>query len=150
MPSGPNYTPDLATISSFFGASQNADGSWYFNGNEQIPANWTNRVTPYDNLAVTNQIVQMYLLEPVLFGANVAKGDFDGLGDFGSFIQGGKLSVPAPDGASVGCLLYQLATERVPASLNGIITPTVDAINLITSKVAPAFQNLGCPIPLTR
>lgn len=46
MPSGPNYSPDEATISSFFGAQKQSDGSYTFNGNEKIPDNWTNRVAP--------------------------------------------------------------------------------------------------------
>lgn len=41
MPSGThNYEPDLTTISSFFGAEKNKDGTWRFNGEEKIPANW--------------------------------------------------------------------------------------------------------------
>lgn len=40
-----NYAPDLETISSFFGAQQNADGSWSYNGNERIPANWTSKLS---------------------------------------------------------------------------------------------------------
>jgi hypothetical protein len=63
MPGGPDYSPDVATTTSFF-------------VDEQIPANWTNRVTPYSNSDVTNQIVEMYLLHPVLFGGNTADGMF--------------------------------------------------------------------------
>ena len=45
MPSGTRgYAPDYYTISSFFGAHRNKDGSYSFNGQEKIPANWTNRV----------------------------------------------------------------------------------------------------------
>jgi hypothetical protein len=46
MPSGPDYIPDYATISSFFGAKKNEDGTYSFNNAEQIPANWYNRVDP--------------------------------------------------------------------------------------------------------
>lgn len=34
MPSGPDYIPDVPTISSFFGAEKNANGEWEFNGQE--------------------------------------------------------------------------------------------------------------------
>lgn len=38
MPSGThNYAPDLETISSFFGAQKNSDGTYSFNNAEQIP-----------------------------------------------------------------------------------------------------------------
>lgn len=148
MPSGPNYTPDLHTISSFFGAHQNAtDGTWYFGHDEQIPANWTNRLTPYTNQDVTEQILSMYLLDPVPFGGNTGNGQFD-LISFGS-IQNG--SIPSTISAtSTSCLLYQLSTGSVPSYLNGLITPTVGALNFISSKVAPQFKNLGCPQALTK
>ncbi|KAG9950922.1 Cloroperoxidase, partial [Aureobasidium melanogenum] len=147
MPNGNhNYAPDLETISSFFGAEKKDDGTWGFTGGERIPDNWTNRVTPYSNLDVTTEIVTMYLENPVLFGGNTADGSFDAI-NFGA-IKNGTLtaSVNGPDTA---CLLYQLVTGQVPSYLNGLITPTVDALNFISSKVAPSFKNLGCPIALT-
>ena len=46
MPSGTqDYAPNLETISSFFGAEKQDDGTWAFNGKERIPYNWTNRVS---------------------------------------------------------------------------------------------------------
>ncbi|EKG16824.1 Chloroperoxidase [Macrophomina phaseolina MS6] len=144
MPSGThNYAPDLDTISSFFGAEQAPDGSWRFTA-ERIPDNWTNRVLPYTNEDVTREILAMYLLNPVLFGGATGDGGFNTLPKFGS-IQDGKI-VEAPNTL---CLLYQLSTQSVPSSLNGIITPTVDALNLVADKLAPQFKNLGCPNPLT-
>lgn len=148
MPNGNRgYAPDLQTISSFFGASQNGDGSWSFNNMEKIPDNWVNRVAPYTNNDVTREIVAMYLENPVLFGGNTADGSFDTI-NFGA-IQDGKIS-SSIDAADTACLLYQLSTQSVPSSLNGVITPTVKALNLISSKVAPQFKNLGCPRPLTK
>ena len=148
MPSGThNYQPDLATISSFFGAQKNSDGTWSFNNAEKIPDNWTNRVSPYTNNDVTNQILQMYLLHPVLFGGNTASGSFDTI-SFGS-IKNGKISssISAKD---TSCLLYQLATGSIPSTLNGVITPTVKALAFVATKVSPQFANLGCPRPLTK
>lgn len=147
MPSGPDYTPDKATISSFFGAEEQSDGTYIFNNAEQIPANWTNRVTPYTNNDVTAEILAQYLEYPVLFGGATGNGGFD-LINFGS-IQNGTL-IATPDSAATSCLLYQLATQSVPSYLNGLITPTVEALDFIASKVAPQFENLGCPIALTK
>lgn len=150
MPSGPNYVPDLHTISSFFGAQHNAtDGTWSFNNKEQIPANWTTRLTPYTNNDVTTQILLMYLEAPVLFGGSTSLGNFDALGSFGSFIKNGTLSNPV-SGPPTACLLYQLATGQIPSYANGVITPTVEALDFIATKVGPQFANLGCPVPLTR
>jgi len=105
-------------------------------------------VNPYTNNDVTTQILAMYLEYPVLFGGNTAAGSFDAL-SFGSFIQDGTLMQTSIDGAPTACLLYQLATGTVPSYLNGVITPTVDALDFILTKVGPQFANLGCPIPLT-
>lgn len=148
MPNGNhNYAPDLETISSFFGAEQDSDGSWKFNNMEKIPENWTNRKTPYTNEEVTAEIVAQYLMYPILFGGTTGDGSFDALPTFGA-IKDGKIS-PNIDAATTSCLLYQLATGQIPSSLNGLITPTVDALAFITTKVAPQFANLGCPIALT-
>lgn len=145
MPSGPTYTPDLPTISSFFGATQNADGSFSPNNAEKIPANWHNRVTPYSNTDVTLEIIAQYLDHPVLFGGATGNGGFDLVG-FGS-IQSGRLVDPTP--STVLCLVYQLATQSVPSSLNGVLTPSVEAIAFAATKLHPHFQNLGCPLAHT-
>lgn len=149
MPSGTHgYEPDLATISSFFGAQQNADGTWSFNNHEQIPANWTNRVVPYDNNLVIQEIFKMYSIHPVEFGGNTAAGTFNGGLNFGA-IQNGTLS-PNANAQDTSCLLYMLATERVPSSLNSFVTPSVDTLSFILTKLSgTSFANLGCPQPLT-
>src|ERR1700712_5328133 len=60
MPNGNHgYAPDLETIATFFGTSQNAAGQWVFDNNERIPDNWTNRVAPYTSTDVTLEIVAM-------------------------------------------------------------------------------------------
>jgi hypothetical protein len=88
----------------------------------------------------------MYLENPVLFGGNTASGSFDAI-NFGA-IQNGTISanINAEDTA---CLLYQLVSGPIPSSLNGLITPTVDALALVATKLGPEYANLGCPIPLT-
>ncbi|RDW80106.1 putative aromatic peroxygenase [Coleophoma cylindrospora] len=149
MPSGTKgYAPDYDTISSFFGATKNADGTYSFNNAERIPDNWTNRVTPYTNNDVTAEILAQYLEYPVLFGGATGNGGFN-LINFGSSIQNGKL-VAKPGTAETACLLYQLVTQSVPSSLNSIVTPTVNALTFALSKFDPSFKNLGCPIPLTK
>lgn len=148
MPSSANgLKPDLPTISSFFGAEQAADGSWFFNNKEKIPDNWYNRVDPYSNNDVTNQIVEMYLLHPVMFGAATGPGSFNALPKFGAINEGYISSgISATD---TSCLLYQLATGNIPSYANGVLTPTVNALSFIATKVSPSFANLGCPIALT-
>lgn len=57
MPNGNrNYAPEFGTISSFFGAMDNGDGTCSFTGEEKIPENWTNRIKPYTNSDVTTKL----------------------------------------------------------------------------------------------
>lgn len=149
MPSGSHgYAPDFDTISSFFGAKKESDGSFSFNNAEQLPPNFINRIDPYTNSKVVDQILKMYLLKPVQFGGNTADGKFNVI-TFGA-IQNGTIS-PGLDPKVTSCLLYQLATERVPSYLNSVITPTVEALSFVTSKLSGTdFANLGCPRPLTK
>ena len=105
-----------------------------------------NRVTPYSDTDVGAGIIAQYLEYPALFGGATGGGTFDLLVDFGYFKNG---SLAVPQAANVACLLYQLVGERLPSGLNIILAPTLDALNFITSKIAPSLENLGCPSPLT-
>lgn len=134
FPSGPDYIPDQATMNSFF-------------IEERLPANWINRVDPYSNGKVTEEILKMYLLNPRPFGGNIGDSTFAPL-DWRGIISNGTISKDVQPEA-VSCLLYQLATQSVPSTLNGIVTPTVEAISFFLTRVAPSFDNLGCPRPLT-
>jgi hypothetical protein len=115
MPSGTHlYTPDLATISSFFGAQPAAPGSpgnatgGYDSVPERIPPNYVNRVLPYTLLDVSTQILEMYLAAPGPFGANAGVGNFEPLSLPTGSITGDST---APD---VLCALYSLISEQVP------------------------------------
>ena len=145
MPSqNQNLSPNLETISSFFG-TQKVNGEWVFTNEERIPDNWTTRAVPYDNNKVTSQILAQYAAHPVLFGGNTGDGTFDTI-SFGS-IKNGKLDPASP--SDVACLLYQLGTGSVTSNLNGILTPTVAALDFFLKKVGPQFANLGCAIAET-
>ena len=83
---------------------------------------------------------------PVGFGGNV-NGHFVGL-DFPPYIQGGNLTTAKP--SDYACLLYQLVAGPFPSSLNGFVTPSVEALQAaLTAIGGEAFTNLGCPIPVT-
>lgn len=148
MPSAESTgTGRLQDVTSFFGASKNTtSGGYYFNGQEKIPANWRARTVPFTDELVGEEIFAQYLEYPVLFGGNTGNGQFDVISGSNG-IQNGKLNATSP--ASVMCLVYQLATERIPSSLNSVVTPTVDAIAFAVSKLGPAYSNLGCAIPLS-
>jgi hypothetical protein len=88
----------------------------------------------------------MYLENPVLFGGNTDNGTFDTI-NFGAIKDGSiKVGISIPDTL---CLIYQLAIGQVPSYLNGVITPTVDALDFVLTKIGLELNNLGCPLPLT-
>ncbi|PVH83582.1 Cloroperoxidase [Cadophora sp. DSE1049] len=147
FPSGTEgYVPNLQNTAAFFGAQQEADGTWS-HVPERIPENWTTRQKPYSLLDVGGQILSMYSKYPVGFGGNV-NGKFIGL-DFPPYIEGGNLIAAKP--SDYACLLYQLVAGPIPSSLNGIITPTVTALQFVLTAIGgESFTNLGCPIPLTK
>lgn len=135
FPSGSNgYLPDQKTMDSFF-------------IEEKLPANYINRVEPYSNGDVTREILAMYLAAPVPFGGNTGPGSFTTINY--NAIKNGTLELN-PTAPGVACLLYQLALGNVPSTLNGIVTPTVEALSFLASRVSPEFDNLGCPRAVTK
>jgi hypothetical protein len=115
MPSGTHgYIPDLATISSFFGAQPAAQGSpgnatgGYDFVPERIPPNFVNRVAPYTLLDVVTNIVALYLAAPGPFGGNAGVGNFEPLRLPTGIITGNST---APE---VACNLYSLFRENTP------------------------------------
>ncbi|KAM0713376.1 hypothetical protein Q7P37_010338 [Cladosporium fusiforme] len=133
------------TVATFFGAYQQADGSWAYGHNESIPEGWKAREQPYGLVHVAKNLLSMYLENPVLFGGNTAEGHFDGL-DFGA-IKDGKLSVDLSV-SNVICLIYQTLLFPIPSVANGVLSIAEDAIKLVTEKLAGAITHLGCPAPI--
>ena len=140
-----NYVPDVETISTFFGAHQNQDGTWYYGHDETIPKGFINRVKAYGLVDEVNAILSMYLPNPVLFGGNTAPGKFDTL-SFGA-IKDGKLKAGA-NASDVLCFIFQLLTAPSPGILNGVSSLATGTLELVLSKVGTVFANLGCPAPL--
>ncbi|RMY64437.1 hypothetical protein D0863_09821 [Hortaea werneckii] len=133
---------DEATMMSFFGADK-VNGEYVWNGGERIPPNWRARVEPYDNNKVGIQIVEMYLMNPVLFGGNVGRNNFNGL-NFGAYIKDGKLNTDLGDNTL--CLVYQALTGGFPSELGQLINLPVALVNAMTAKIAPMAENIGCPL----
>ncbi|KAF2847959.1 Cloroperoxidase [Plenodomus tracheiphilus IPT5] len=143
---GPQGVPDLATMKSFFGAVEDssAPGGWRHVG-EKIPSNWFNRRAPYTNTDVTLQILAMYVQYPKIFGGNVGKNNFDALPGTVGIIADGKLPTTATAG-NLLCLLYQLGTGPVPASLSTVTDITGGLLNFGVAKLNPVFRNAGCAL----
>lgn len=140
---GPAGNPDLATMESFFGASPAGSGGGYtFNNAEKIPPSWYNRVSPYSVEDTATEALTMYLEHPVLFGGNVGPGNFDAL-TYGPFVNG---NLTQPNTNTVLCLIYQLATEKVPSSLSGVLSLPVEVVEWASGKLNPIFENYGCPL----
>jgi hypothetical protein len=142
---GDKGVPDLATMEAFFGAKpDSSSSSGYTHVPERIPENWFSRVAPYTLLDVGAEILDLYLMAPKLFGGNVGVNNFDALNTFGQILDG-KL----PDDATVAtilCLVYQLGTQSVPASVSTVTDITAAALNFTVGKLNPVFKNQGCPL----
>ncbi|CAA9964295.1 hypothetical protein CFE70_007046 [Pyrenophora teres f. teres 0-1] len=138
---GPEGTPDLATISSFYGAVEDpsAKGGWR-HVPERIPENWFSRRAPYNNLLVTTEILAQYLQYPKLFGGNAGKDNFNALGTPFNVIKDGIL----PSSAKLECFLYQLATSPVPGMLSTVTDITGSLLDFALAKLDPIFKNTGC------
>ena len=132
---GPEGSPNLATIGSFFGSGQG--------GKEKFPSGWKNRRTSHTNQEFGNDMLNVYSPHPVLLGGNVGKNNFNAMGSFGTLIKNGKVSLN-PDDAK--CFLYQLATENVPNSLTGVLTLPLNVLNYNVGKLNPVFQGTGCAL----
>lgn len=136
-----NRPADETTMMSFFGADKTASGEYVWNGGERIPEGWTNRAVPYNEPDILLELLAMYLENPVLFGANLGPGNFDGL-NLGSYFKDGKLN--EENVAGVGCALY-LALAVVPSATGELVNLPVELANAITARLAPFLTNLGCP-----
>ncbi|KAF2745595.1 Cloroperoxidase [Sporormia fimetaria CBS 119925] len=140
------YLPTTQNTASFYGARKNNEGQWE-KVPERIPDNWVNRKTPYSLLDIAANIIALYTPYPVGFGGNI-DGKFVGI-DFPPYIVGGSSNVSTP--ADVSCLLYQVISQPFPSSLNGVITPVVEALSTLLQLIGGReFENLGCPFPLTK
>lgn len=133
---GNEGSPDLAVISSFFGAESDGQGGFRFNGGEQFPSNWHNRRVAFNLANFASEILELYIPHPVLLGGNTAPGKFDTL-DFES-IMDGKIPV---DAATITCLLYQIATGPLP----GAVSLPTQLLSWVLGKLNPIFTNFGCP-----
>jgi len=133
--------PDLATISSFFGAKSDGNGGWT-HVPERIPDNWFSRATPYTGVDVTEEILAQYLGAPVAFGGNVGKGNFVGL-DAGPIVNGQWNPATAAD---VGCLLQNVVLAAIPETVQNVVSAPLSALTGIAAKINPIFaQDFGCP-----
>jgi hypothetical protein len=148
MPNGNRgYVADHETISSFYGAQDNPDGTISFNGGERIPANWTNRATPYGLAEAVPEILYMFAKHPVLVGGKTGPGTFN-LVNFQA-IKDGKITSAV--GKESICLIYQIATGfPIPGLLNGLLAPVVGIVNFLSETLGLDMQNLGCPMPLLK
>lgn len=134
--------PTEATISSFWGTSQSADGSWHYNRNESIPAYWYNRPTSYSLETIVAQIFSDYMIYPAPLGGNTgAPNTFVGL-NYPGFVQNGTLKNATPNG--VLCLLYNTITFGLPTSLLQTLQLTTAQATFAKSKLGTTFASFGC------
>lgn len=142
----PRITLRTLRLLKFHGASTKSYGSYFFNNEERIPDNWTNRVESYTGENVLQEILAQYLQYPVLFGGKTSGGTFDAR-SYGT-IMNGKHD-PTTDVKIFTCFLYQFLTGQVPTSLNSVVTPAASTLDYTSNKLGTTYGNLGCPVALT-
>ncbi|KAG8696863.1 hypothetical protein FRC09_008214 [Ceratobasidium sp. 395] len=133
--------PEFRWISSFFGARNDSSALGGFKYvPERIPDDWHNRRQPYTLALVAAEIVQFLLANPQynIFGGNVGRGNFIPL-NYGA-IKNGKLGGDNPPTTKdVLCLLYQLATDSTPTSVDGLLQKTVG--QLVLGLVSAVYRS---------
>ena len=143
MPGSSNQ-PDIETISTWFGAVDNGDGTWS-HVPERLPENWVNRETPYTVPLIANQTAYLYGYEPKPFGGNVGAGNFVALNTTFGIIENGTIPSDATV-ADFACLIYQAATENVPGEVQNEPGLALDALEWIATQINPIFAQYGCPL----
>ena len=118
----PNFTgdvgpPTLHFIAGFFGVQQSGT-SFVLRSGEEILDDWHNRLTPLTLADVAKDFATMYSMSPVLLGGNAGKvNDFDALGASGTGVVGVEKSLLSASANDFICLIYQIATENMPSTL---------------------------------
>ena len=150
----PNFTgdvgpPTLHFIAGFFGVQQSGD-TFVPRGGEVILDDWHNRLTPLTLANVADDFATMYSMAPVLLGGNAGKvNDFDALGPSGSGVVGVENSLLSTKASDFICLMYQIATEDVPSSLQTKVGPLPASVALFAAKnlnPLDIFKNAGCTL----
>lgn len=150
----PNFTgntgpPVLHFIGGFFGTQQSGS-TFVFDEGEQILDDWHNRLTPLTLADVADDFVTMYSMNPVLLGGNAGQvNDFDALGASGTGVVGVENNQLSLNPNDFICLLYQIATEDVPSSLQtklGPLAASVAAFAATNLNPLSIFTNAGCTL----
>ena len=156
--SGDTAPANLQNIGPFFGAVQTSSPGaqelvFKFSGGERFPDEWHNRHTPLTLANVADDFLTMYTLNPVLLGGNVGKNNFDALGPAaGNGVSGVNNTDSTFSGATerdIICLLYQIATEDVPSSLQtglGDLPAEVVAFAAGKLNLLEVFVDAGCTL----
>jgi len=136
--SAKNYTPDLETISSFFGAVQAEDGTWTHVG-ERTPPNWHNRVTPLNLTEVSTGITDLFAAYPKEYGANV-NGVWYPLANTTTSTSASKRQ-SSTDTTTLLCGAYDEIVQTAQAA-----SQPYAMLSFVIEKANPVFANIGCPV----
>lgn len=148
----PNFTgdvgpPTLHFIAGFFGVQQSGTG-FVLRSGEEILDDWHNRLTPLTLADVAKDFATMYGMNPVLLGGNAGKvNDFDALGASGTGVVGVENSLLSASANDFICLIYQIATEDVPSSLQtklGALSASVELFARTQLNALSVFTTAKC------
>jgi hypothetical protein len=133
---------DYEVAKAWFGISGDSGNYTATQGYERIPENWYKRAIeyPYSGLYFAADLVNAALLHPkfLSIGGNTGKVNTFTPVDIAN-LTGGIFNVGTLlQGNNAACFVYQLATQAKPDILAPVLTPLLDAVASISSK-------LSCP-----
>ncbi|KAG8875287.1 hypothetical protein FRB98_007993, partial [Tulasnella sp. 332] len=131
---GAGGVPNEESISSFFGAKKQLDGS-YRAVPERFPTNWYKRADPFTLLETVTMILDIQLKTGMTYGANTGKVD--------SFVP---LNITAiSDVNGMVCLVLDAIQANVPGTLAGVVGDVDGILANVVNSFAPLVKQFGCP-----
>ncbi|CAF1084881.1 unnamed protein product [Adineta steineri] len=138
FPNGTDMVPRLNVISPFFGAQKTDCGEWR-GVPERIPCNWVKRKTPYSLVNVSEQMLKLFLANPVLFGGNNGTRN-----SFTAYPQ--QLETNNQTVSGTACFIYQGILSATSLEVDAGVTEAVPVLNYLIKKLDPIFgDQFGCP-----
>ncbi|KAG9028276.1 hypothetical protein FRB95_006642 [Tulasnella sp. JGI-2019a] len=131
---GAGGVPNEASISSFFGAQLQPDGS-YTSVPERFPDNWYRRGAQYGLVHVLADILEFQTTRDFTFGANAGK--------VNSFVP---LNIAAAtDVAGLGCIVRNAIQATLPTFTVPLVSGLLQAVNGLLTPLLGLFDQFNCP-----
>ncbi|KAG8855723.1 hypothetical protein FRB96_006767 [Tulasnella sp. 330] len=131
---GNGGVPNEESVSSFFGAQIQPDGTYKYVP-ERFPNYWYRRATPFTLVDVVASILDFQTSRDFSFGANA--------GAVNSFVP---LDIEAATNINgTACIIQNAIQATVPSFANPLVTDVASIMATLLNTIAPYFAQFGCP-----